>query len=68
METGHWISPSLRDFLHLRQLLRASGGQIQKRKSIEILRLLIGLLYNLYSQVSNGLYEEKGGLLYGFPV
>ena len=30
METGHWVTPSFRDFLHFRQFLGASGGQVQK--------------------------------------
>jgi len=30
VETGHRITPSFRNFLHFRQLLGASGGQVQK--------------------------------------
>ena len=30
VETGHWVTPSFRDFLHFRQLLGASSGQVQK--------------------------------------
>jgi hypothetical protein len=48
METGHRVTSSFCDFLHLRQLLGASCGQVQKRESVEVLRLLVGLLYNLY--------------------
>jgi len=47
VETGHRVTPGFRNFLHFRQLLSASGGQIQKRQSVEFLSLLIGLLYNL---------------------
>lgn len=30
VETGHRVTPGFRNFLHFRQLLGASSGQIQK--------------------------------------
>ena len=59
METGHRVTPSLRDFLHFRQFVCTSGGQVQKRESVEVLCLLVCLLYNLYPRIRGALYDGK---------
>jgi hypothetical protein len=47
MEPRHWIPSRIRNFLHLRQLIRAARCKIQKREAVEIFSLLVGLLHDL---------------------
>ena len=64
VETGHGVSSSVRNLLHLGQLLRATSSEVQERQLIEILRLLIRLLDNL---VTNVLVECNENTLDGSP-
>ena len=51
VETGHGVTARIGDLLHLRELLGAAGRQVQERETIEVLRTLVCLLYNLGARV-----------------
>lgn len=53
VESGHRIATSIRDLLHLGQLVRAAGGQVQERELVEVLRALERLLHDL-SEMKQG--------------
>jgi hypothetical protein len=52
VEARHRIASGISNLLHLRQLVRAASCKVQEGESIEIFRLLVGLLHNLYLKPS----------------
>lgn len=47
VEPGHGVPARVRDFLHLCQLVRAAGSQVQEGKTIEVLSALVRLFHDL---------------------